>query len=73
VDAATISVWLFFFGTAALVLASVEVGFRLGRAAHRRSKEEMESPAAAMAGAIAQRTGLDAVPCTKTTGTSPGR
>jgi hypothetical protein len=52
VDAGTISLWLFFFGTAALVLTSIEVGFRLGRSAHRRSKEEMESPAAAMAGAI---------------------
>ena len=51
-DVDTIAVGLFFFGTTALVLASIEVGFRLGRAAHRRSKEEMESPAAAMAGAI---------------------
>jgi len=53
VDAGTIfRGGLFFCGTAALVLASVEVGFRLGGAAHRRSEEEMESPAAAMAGAI---------------------
>jgi hypothetical protein len=52
VDAGTITVLIFFFGTTALVLASVELGFRLGRAAHRRSEEEMESPAAAMAGAI---------------------
>jgi acetyl-CoA carboxylase alpha subunit len=47
-----ISVWLIFFGTAALVLLCVEIGFRLGRAAHRRFKDEMESPAAAMGGAI---------------------
>jgi hypothetical protein len=52
VYASTLSVWLFFFATAALVLTSIEVGFRLGGAAHRRSAEEMESPAAAMAGAI---------------------
>lgn len=43
---------LFFVGTAALVLLSVEIGFRLGHAAHRRSEGEKESPVAAMAGAI---------------------
>lgn len=43
---------LFFLGSAALVLLSVEIGFRLGRAAHRRSEEEKESPVAAMGGAI---------------------
>ena len=39
-------------GTAALVMVSVEIGYRLGRAAHRRHESEMESPVAAMGGAI---------------------
>lgn len=43
---------LFFVGTVALVLVFVEIGYRLGRAAHRRSKDEKESPVAAIAGAI---------------------
>jgi hypothetical protein len=47
-----VSVWLVFFGTTALVLFCVELGYRLGRAAHRRSEEEKESPAAAMGGTI---------------------
>jgi len=47
-----ISLGLFFLGTVALVLLSLEIGFRLGRAAHRRSEGEKESPVAAMAGAI---------------------
>ena len=49
---ADLFLWLFFFGTVALVLLSVETGYRLGRAAHRRSEEEKESPVAAMAGTI---------------------
>lgn len=49
---ADLSLGLFFFGTAALVVLSVEIGFRLGRAAHRRSEAEKESPVAAMAGTI---------------------
>ena len=51
-NTADLSLWLFFFGTVALVLLSVEIGFRLGRAAHRRSEAEKESPVAAMAGTI---------------------
>lgn len=50
--ATEIPLWLFFVGTAALVLLCVELGFRLGQAAHRRSKAEKESPVAAMGGAI---------------------
>jgi hypothetical protein len=46
------SLGLFFLATAALVLLSVEIGLRLGRAAHRRSADEKESPVAAMGGAI---------------------
>jgi len=49
---ADLFLWLFFFGTVALVLLSVETGYRLGQAAHRRSEEEKESPVAAMAGTI---------------------
>ena len=41
-----LSLSVFFVGTAALVLLSVEIGFRFGRAAHRRSEEEKESPVA---------------------------
>lgn len=44
--------WLFFVGAAVLILVSIEMGYRLGRAAHRRSKAEKESPVAAMGGAI---------------------
>jgi hypothetical protein len=49
---ADLFLWLFFFGTVGLVLLSVEIGYRLGKAAHRRSEEEKESPVAAMAGTI---------------------
>lgn len=42
----------FFFGTILLVMGSIEVGYRLGRAAHRRSKEEKESPVSAIEGSV---------------------
>lgn len=45
-------IWAFFVGTIVVVLGSVEAGFRLGRAAHRRSDEEKESPVATMGGAV---------------------
>lgn len=35
-----------------VVLASIEVGYRLGRIAHRRSADEKESPTSAFAGAV---------------------
>lgn len=49
---ADLALGAFFAGTVALVLLSVEIGFRLGRAAHRRSEAEKESPVAAIAGTI---------------------
>ena len=47
-----IPVWLLFVGTIVLVILSIEVGFRLGNVALRRSPEEKESPVSAMAGAV---------------------
>jgi hypothetical protein len=42
----------FFFGTILLVMGSIEVGYRLGRTAHRRSEEEKESPVSAIEGSV---------------------
>jgi Protein of unknown function (DUF4239) len=42
----------FFAGTFLLVTASIEAGYRLGRIAHRRSKQEKESPVAAIEGSV---------------------
>lgn len=41
-----------FVATALAVMLSIEVGYRLGRMAHRRAEDEKESPVSAMAGAI---------------------
>ncbi|UNK49815.1 hypothetical protein MNR01_01905 [Lysobacter sp. S4-A87] len=48
----SVPIWLFFFGTIAMIMASVEAGYRLGRASHRRSADEKEAPASGVAGAI---------------------
>ena len=45
-------VWLLFLVTTALVVFTVEIGFRLGKIVRRRSAEERESPVSAIAGAI---------------------
>jgi Protein of unknown function (DUF4239) len=45
-------IWVLFLVTAALVVLSVEIGFRLGNKVRRRSSEERESPVSAIAGAI---------------------
>lgn len=45
-------IWILFLVTAALVVLSVEVGFRLGKIVHRRTEDERESPVSAIAGAI---------------------
>ncbi|HTT13684.1 MAG TPA: hypothetical protein VMG60_22695 [Burkholderiaceae bacterium] len=42
----------FFAGTVILVALSIEVGYRLGRRAHRRSQEEKESPVSAIEGSV---------------------
>jgi len=46
-----IPVWIWFVGTIAIILLSVEAGFALGNRA-ARSTDEKESPAAAMGGAV---------------------
>ena len=47
-----IPVWEFFVGTILVVLMAIEIGFRMGHAAHRRSEDEKESPVGAIAGSI---------------------
>ena len=42
----------FFVGTIVLVMISIEVGYRLGRQAHRRSEQEKESPVSAIEGSV---------------------
>ena len=42
----------FFVGTIVLVMISIEAGYRLGRMAHRRSKQEKESPVSAIEGSV---------------------
>lgn len=45
-------IWGFFAVTILVVTVAVEAGYRLGRAMHRRSEDEKESPVSAIAGAI---------------------
>src|SRR3990172_9475043 len=47
-----IPIWAFFAGSIILVMVSIEAGFLLGHAVHRRTEDEKESPVSAMAGAI---------------------
>ena len=47
-----IPVWLFFAASLFTVLASIEAGYRLGHAVHRRTEDEKESPVGAIAGSI---------------------
>jgi hypothetical protein len=42
----------FFIGTILLVIASIEGGYRWGRVAHRRSRQEKESPISAIEGSV---------------------
>lgn len=44
--------WMFFIGTIVWVVVAIEIGFRLGHVAHRRSEDEKESPVSAIAGSI---------------------
>jgi len=48
----SIPIWALFVGTIIIVMLAIEAGYRLGRAAHRRSEDEKESPVSAIAGAI---------------------
>ena len=47
-----IPVWALFIVTAALVVFTLEIGFRVGKRVRRRSTEERESPVSAIAGTI---------------------
>ena len=47
-----VPIWLFFVGTMVLVLVCVEVGFELGRIAHRSADDEKEAPASGVSGAV---------------------
>ena len=47
-----IPIWAVFAGTIVVVLVAIEAGYLLGRAMHRRSDEEKESPVSAIAGSI---------------------
>ena len=47
-----IPIWAVFAATIIVVMVAIEAGYRLGRAMHRRSEEEKESPVSAIAGAI---------------------
>ncbi|HAB17673.1 MAG TPA: DUF4239 domain-containing protein [Verrucomicrobiota bacterium] len=44
--------WLLSGGTFAIVVLIMEAGYRWGRSAHRKSKDEKESPVSAIAGSI---------------------
>jgi hypothetical protein len=48
----TLPLWIVSAATLLLVVAAIEGGFRLGRAAHARSDREKESPASAIAATI---------------------
>jgi hypothetical protein len=47
-----VPVWGVFAGTIFIVLVAIEIGFKLGHVAHRRSDDEKESPVGAIAGSI---------------------
>lgn len=47
-----IPVWLFFFISVAMVLLSIEIGYRIGRAVHSKSKTEREPAVASIASSI---------------------
>ena len=48
----SIPIWAMFIGSAVLVVASIELGYRMGHRSHRRSAEEKESPVSAIAGSV---------------------
>lgn len=47
-----VPIWVFFVGTVLLVMLFIEVGFRLGNDAHRKSEDEKEAPISGVAGAV---------------------
>ena len=48
----SIPIWAMFIGSAVLVVASIELGYRMGHRSHRRSAEEKESPVSAIAASV---------------------
>jgi hypothetical protein len=48
----SIPIWTVFAVAIIVVIVFIEVGYRLGRIAHRRSEDEKESPTSAFAGAV---------------------
>jgi len=48
----SIPIWLFFLGTALIVLVSLHAGWWLGRSARRRSEDENEGPVSGISGAV---------------------
>jgi hypothetical protein len=47
-----VPLWLLFVGTTLLIVAAIEVGYRIGRTAHRKSEDEKEAPVSAIAGTV---------------------
>ena len=47
-----IPIWAIFAATIIVVIVAIEAGYQFGRAMHRRSEDEKESPVSAIAGAI---------------------
>ena len=47
-----IPIWVLFAATIIIVLLAIEAGYLLGRAAHRKTEDEKESPVSAIAGAV---------------------
>ena len=45
-------IWFIFVATTLLVVAAIEVGYMLGKSAHRRTEDEKESPVSAIAGTV---------------------
>ena len=48
----SVPIWVFFVGTILLVMVFIEVGYRLGSIAHRKSEDEKESPISGVSGAV---------------------
>jgi hypothetical protein len=46
------SIWFVFVATTLLVVAAIELGYMLGKSAHRRTEDEKESPVSAIAGTV---------------------
>lgn len=47
-----VPIWAFFIGTILIVMVSIEVGYRLGDSAHRKSAEEKETPISGVSGTV---------------------